>query len=177
MQSARIMEKLEISFLRHGNTIANTIGIYQGQLDFELSPQGISETREKARGFDASEYDIVFCSPLKRARQTAEILMPERKDIIFDPRLMERNLGILENTKIDEETKSKLFNTQFTPQGAESLEEMDKRVRGFVDYLSERYEGKKILVITHAGLMNSVQRVFGLEKRFMKNLEILKVVV
>lgn len=64
--------------LRHGQTIWSKTGQYTGRTDIPLTDQGCEQAREAGRklakafpkGFDAG---CVFSSPLRRARQTAEL--------------------------------------------------------------------------------------------------------
>lgn len=77
----------QFTFLRHAQSIGNAEGRFQGQKEYELSPEG--QTRVKAllrywQGLGTS-FDRVLCSPQNRAYQTANILagglnLPMEKD-------------------------------------------------------------------------------------------------
>ncbi|RPI31749.1 MAG: histidine phosphatase family protein, partial [Chloroflexota bacterium] len=62
--------------LRHGESVGNANGVYQGQADFELSDLGRRQAQALAERWVAEEktFDLVISSPLLRARQTAEII-------------------------------------------------------------------------------------------------------
>ena len=45
----------------------------------------------------------------------------------------------------------------------------------FIDFLKENYEGKKILVVTHAGVIYAFQRVLNLKVEGVNNLDIVKI--
>lgn len=88
---------MKLYLLRHAESEYNRIGLLQGRIDCNLSEEGLKQTCEKAKVFDAAKYDICFCSPLKRTLQTAQILAPNLK-IICDDRIIERSLGDWEDT-------------------------------------------------------------------------------
>ena len=49
----------------------------------------------------------------------------------------------------------------YTPPGAETHQDVDKRVCNFVEELFEKYQdNEKILVVTHAGIIRSIKRIF-----------------
>lgn len=168
---------MTISFLRHAPTNENIMGIYQGQMDCKLSEAGIKATREKSENFDSSAYDYIYCSPLDRTRETARILIPSDREIVYDPRLMERKLGVLESTKIDFDVLKKLWNDTYIPEGAESMQDVDVRVGEFIDEIHSAHPDSNVLVITHGGVVCSVQRLFGIENKLINNLDILKITI
>ena len=92
-----------IYLLRHGQTLWNAEGRYQGQLDSVLTPKG--KEQAEANALKLSQYiDIkkvkFFASPLGRAKVTAEIIAQcngmESSKIIFEQDIQEFNYGIFE---------------------------------------------------------------------------------
>lgn len=79
-----------IYLLRHGTTQYNVEKRYQGQRDIPLSEEG----RACIRRADFTT-DVVYVSPLIRARQTAQILFPEARQIVVED-LKEMNFGSFE---------------------------------------------------------------------------------
>jgi len=77
----------EIYFIRHGETDWNKLGLGQGSLnDIELNKTGVEQaeiTGRYLRDFRMNDkpFDIIFSSPLKRTRSTAEIIA---KNIGYD---------------------------------------------------------------------------------------------
>lgn len=147
-----------ITFVRHAKTELNNTRRFQGQLDPTLSELGINETIAKSKDFP-QDFDICFCSPLKRTRQTAEILVPNM-NLNFDDRIMERNMGDWEGTEITDEKLAKL-NSTFAPPNGETPATMDKRVSEFLNMLNENYKDKNVLVVTHSGVIHSVGRILS----------------
>ena len=48
----------------------------------------------------------VFVSPMRRARESAAAICPERRDLIYDPRIREVDFGDWENLTFDEIQKT-----------------------------------------------------------------------
>ena len=167
---------LNITLLRHAESVYNKDNIFQGQIDCECSENGINLAKELKKIFKEDDYDFVFCSPLKRARKTAEILI-EKLPIYYDDRLKEISLGAFENTKITKEKQKSLITQTSLPDGVETYEELDKRVKSFLDMLKEKYKNnEKILIITHGGTIHSIKRILSMnDNKKTKNLDIIKI--
>ena len=60
---------MELSCLRHGLTIENTKAICHGTIDGTLTEEQRAALADFR--FDASQYDVIYCSPLGRCRETA----------------------------------------------------------------------------------------------------------
>lgn len=165
---------MELTFLRHAESEFNHLGIFQGRLNCNLSQKGINETIEKAKDFDSSIFDVCFSSPLIRTLQTTRILVPYLPTIC-DERIIERNLGDWQNTPITEEKLYLLNRMHQTPPNGESTQELIDRVQDFIDYLKANFFDKKVLVITHSGIIHATQMLLGLEVTQIDNLETLTV--
>jgi broad specificity phosphatase PhoE len=63
-----------IYLARHGQTEWNVEGRRQGRLDSPLTAQGLLQARRNADLLSDAGIDSLFCSPIGRARRTAEIL-------------------------------------------------------------------------------------------------------
>lgn len=83
-----------IYFVRHGETTANKEGRIQGQsLDEPLTEAGIRQV-ENILPLLPTDFDLLFSSPLKRAKQSAEIIAKHTgKEIIFSKEIMEQDFG------------------------------------------------------------------------------------
>ena len=136
-----------LTLIRHAKTEFNYKRLFQGQLDINLSESGINETIEKSKNFP-QDFDICFCSPLKRTKQTAEILVPYLK-LNFDDRIKERNMGDRQGSIITDERLEQLQNKAVPPNG-EKETDIDKRVAEFLEMMNENYKDKNVLVVTHA---------------------------
>jgi 2,3-bisphosphoglycerate-dependent phosphoglycerate mutase len=90
----------ELVLLRHGESSGNALGMFTGGLDVELTQAGQRQSvraGELLRDFGV-EVDLVLCSPLTRARETARIVLaalPVQTESIVEWRLSERSYGAL----------------------------------------------------------------------------------
>ena len=86
--------------VRHGETEYNTAGLMQGQLDIPLNEKGRELARLVGEALADVEFDVVYTSPLSRAKETAALLTApgEKKrgrtvPVIEDDRLKEIDFG------------------------------------------------------------------------------------
>ena len=85
---------MKIYLVRHGETDWNQAGLLQGQTDIALNAQGLEQTHDAAERLKEVPFEIAFCSPLIRAKRTAEIIIGDRKiTLTTDERLRELNFG------------------------------------------------------------------------------------
>jgi broad specificity phosphatase PhoE len=63
-----------ILLIRHGQTADNAGGRILGHLDPPLTAVGIAQAQQLAAGLRDNGLQAVWCSPLQRARQTADIV-------------------------------------------------------------------------------------------------------
>ena len=81
---------MKLYVIRHVQTNWNLKGIIQGQKDIELNDKGINEARKAKDEFNNLKIDLIMCSPLKRAKETAKILNEDKNiNIIYKKELTE----------------------------------------------------------------------------------------
>ena len=80
--------------MRHGKTEWNELHKLQGQTDIPLNENGRKMAREAGKRYREIHFDICYCSPLIRAKETAELVLEGRAvPIVTDDRLMEMCFG------------------------------------------------------------------------------------
>jgi probable phosphoglycerate mutase len=150
--------------MRHGKTQWNAKHKLQGRTDIPLSDEGREMAWKAAKEYANVHFDICYCSPLIRAKETAQIVLKGRNiPIITDDRLMEMCFGEYEGMENSFSVPDCPINVLFknpenyiTPvKGGESLEELYSRTGSF---LKEKVEpelkqNKDILIVGH-GAMN-----------------------
>ena len=82
---------VKITYFVHGTTNDNLEHKATGWLQGELSPKGIEQVIELKSKIDINKFDIVFCSDLNRAIDSAKYIFGGLKDIVKDSRLRECN--------------------------------------------------------------------------------------
>ena len=155
---------MKIYLVRHGETDWNQAGLLQGQTDITLNAQGLEQAREAAERLKEVPFEIAFCSPLIRAKRTAETIIGDRKiTLTTDERLRELNFGPWEG--VDIRTIKDAASQPFTnpgsyipPEGAESFAQLYKRSGEFVDQVLLPLEGtyETVLVVAHGGVNRSI---------------------
>ena len=155
---------MKIYLVRHGETDWNQAGLLQGQTDIALNDQGLEQAREAAERLKEVPFEIAFCSPLIRAKRTAETIIGDRKiTLIADERLRELNFGPWEGVDIRtiKDADSQPFTNPVSyvpPEGAESFAQLYKRSGEFVDQVLLPLEGtyETVLVVAHGGVNRSI---------------------
>ena len=149
-----------IIFIRHAESEYNKAGLLTGRIDCNLTSKGIEDAKLLGTTLNIN-FDVVYCSPLKRTKQTLKAILPNCEPI-YDNRIIERSFGILEGMKkiYTKKQITELYNNG-SILGAESNNEIDKRVSSFVNEIFKKYHNNEnILVITHGGVLNSIKRNF-----------------
>jgi len=86
-----------IYITRHGQTNWNVLRKVMGKIDEPLNEKGIEQAHLTKESLKDLEINLIICSPLLRARQTAEIINEVLNiEIIYDNRLLERDYGEFE---------------------------------------------------------------------------------
>lgn len=139
---------VEITYFVHGTTTDNLEDKATGWLPGELSELGREQSKKLREQVAGQKFDVVFCSDLKRAVETAELAFGGTYEIVQDERLREANYGDLNGGPHSFKANMNDFvNTPF-PNG-ESYKDAEKRLRSFCDFLKENYEGKHIAIVAH----------------------------
>ena len=140
-----------IYIVRHGQTDYNVEGRYGGRIDTELNQKGIEQAYELHKKLKNIQFDKVFSSPLQRAFKTAKIICKNR--IIKDERIIERDNGELEGKLKTEITEKIDFNDPNEKRyNIENIIDFRKRINDFFEEITNKYRGKNVLVVTHAGV-------------------------
>ncbi|MCQ2506135.1 MAG: histidine phosphatase family protein [Lachnospiraceae bacterium] len=154
---------MEIYIIRHGQTDWNKNGKLQGGTDVPLNENGREMARNLSVAIKDVKFDRMYCSPLCRARETAEIVKRDRAiELLADERIHEISFGVCEGVdyrppKEDTPIWNFFFNTgeYEAPEGAETLESIIERAKNFLIDEIEPLEGKyeRIAIVAH-GAMN-----------------------
>lgn len=145
--------------LRHGQTDHNAQGIWQGQLDSDLSELGRQQAREAAEALKALRPSLVVASDLKRAAETGqEVARATGVPIEYDERWREIHVGQWAGLTAEEvhagfpEDRLRHLRGEDFRRGVdgESLSDVAQRVRAALDALLDRLEpGETAVVATH----------------------------
>ncbi|MGI8795640.1 MAG: histidine phosphatase family protein [Acidimicrobiia bacterium] len=150
--------------VRHGESTWNADGRWQGQADPPLSALGARQAEAAVAGF-IEQPDAVWTSDLVRSARTAEILAaglglpPPRPDA----RLREREVGEwsgLTRAEIEDGWPGYLAERR-SPPGFEADAQLGERAEAALHDLARHGPGITILVVTHGGVIRTLERGLG----------------
>jgi broad specificity phosphatase PhoE len=153
-----------VIFARHGETAWNREGRVMGRQPVELDERGLMQVRAAVPLAQMLAPEVILTSPLRRARQTAEILASGLGDIeiVEEPQLEEVRYGKWEGMTFQELVRDEDYVryrqaplARPTP-GGETI--CDVQTRGFqaVSRALERYPGRRLLVVSHGDIIRTV---------------------
>lgn len=154
-----------IYLTRHGETLWNSEGRMQGWKDSPLNDRGLSQAQLLGNKLQKLDIDIIYSSPIGRAKHTAEILKGDKNiPIIFDDRLKEINMGKWEGMlrkDIESIYESNLYNffnepNKYMPVEGETFNDVLFRTSSFIDDIVNTHSGKNLLIVTHTITLKSI---------------------
>lgn len=105
----------------------------------------------------------MICSPLKRARETLEIIH-HKKDvpIVYDKRIAERDCGSLEGKSIDTFDYDHYWNYKKNDlyEGALSIRDFYQRIFDFLEDIKDKYKEETLLIVTLNGVCRAIHTYF-----------------
>ena len=165
---------------RHAVVEPHGSGRFLGSTDLPLCELGTRQAAALARRLQKLPLDQIFSSPLRRARQTADLL---GQDVEVDEDLREVDFGRWEGLSFEEISASddgndnggngnhasidrwSSFDPRFTFPGGESLDGFVARVARAADRLAE-CAGENVLAVAHGGVIRSmICHLLGLQPK------------
>ncbi len=145
-----------VGLLRHGQTDWNIDMRLQGVSDIPLNETGHAQAIQAAEVLASQAWSRVISSPLSRARTTAEYVSMRMQlgEIAIHELLLERSFGAAEGSSY-EDWKERL-QAGIHAEGAESIEDLEIRAAKLLDELAKKYEGERILAVSHGALIRKI---------------------
>lgn len=142
----------------------------QGKTDSPLTTKGIRMTENLAADISAKQMDVIYCSPLGRTLQTADILFGDQ-EIRIEDRLREIDLGTWEGrlqADLDIEDTEQHTNfwknpDRFICPGGENFQEVSERSVDCLLELAARHEGESVALVSHTLIIRAM--LFYIEQR------------
>lgn len=139
---------VHVTYFVHGTTTDNEQGLATGWAHGELSELGIKQSiklKDQIKG----RFDVVFCSDLKRAVDSAKLMFGDEVPLVQDKRLRECDYG--DFTQHDSrEVSSQMIRRISEPfPNGESYRDVETRVSEFLGHLKKEYLGKKVAIVSH----------------------------
>jgi len=157
---------VKLFLIRHGQTVWNLEGRYQGAKDIALTDVGLKQAELASKYLSRVKFSFVYSSPLKRALDTANIIaLNKNACVVVRENLKEINFGKWEGMKF-EEINAKYKDDyrgwledpfQNPPTGGESFGHFTERTLKEINYMIESSDnGASIAVVTHGGVIVSL---------------------
>ncbi|CAM5208280.1 2,3-bisphosphoglycerate-dependent phosphoglycerate mutase OS=Ureibacillus acetophenoni OX=614649 GN=SAMN05877842_10710 PE=4 SV=1 [Ureibacillus acetophenoni] len=153
--------------LRHGQTEADILNVHEGSADFPMTDLGHAQAERMAQ-YISSRFnpDIIISSSMTRTKQTTEhIAKSLNTEVVFEPRLVEWNNGVLAGLKREEAIKK----YPMPPNGRPITEAIEKgeselafrhRVEEAIYEILERHkESEQVLIVSHGGTISHLINV------------------
>ncbi|SFV69814.1 Phosphoglycerate mutase family (Rhiz) [hydrothermal vent metagenome] len=162
-----------IILLRHGQTIWNVEGRYQGQLNSNLTDLGKKQAKNNAlkiaKLIGTNPEIKFFSSPLGRAKETSSIICDtldlDKNKIIFDDNIQEVNYGIFEGKtkefckkKYKKEFEAREANKwSYVLEGGESYEMVTKRIYSWLESVKDE---KMVVLVAHEMINRALRGIY-----------------
>ena len=166
----RLTSPTSFYFLRHGESVSNASARIQGRSESPLSDAGRIHAASAGKWFADRSVDLVFTSPLSRARETAEIVAKTTSAggpvVLTD--LLELDTGAFTGMSLKEAAKAhpKVFgefqvHSWEAVPGAESVSSLAERARSAWSRLIDEANGgnENLLCVTHGGMLQWLVKV------------------
>lgn len=152
--------------VRHGETDWNAQGLIQGHVDIPLNASGKEQAIALGKQLHTVQFDLVFSSDLKRAMETAKLIVLDHMLAIETTQLLrEKKFGAIEGKPVSEldtlDTLVESFSDQekFTHRLSKDTEndaEVIQRCMTFLSKVAVASVGKTVLVVTHGGIIRTL---------------------
>lgn len=164
------MVTYKLYLIRHGMTDGNKEGLYTGRMDIPLCPEGIEQVKSLTTLYEYPDVDEIYCSPLIRCQQTAEMIYPDRSLTLVDD-LTELSLGDFEGKSIADlkgtEEYEKWISDSYhnpPPHALENGQQFAIRIAQGINsiFMNMCQEGiHRAAVITHGGVIMGLMSGFA----------------
>jgi phosphoserine phosphatase len=157
-----------VIIVRHGQSTYNAQKIIQGRCDQSvLTDKGINDAHQVGKALSGLEIDAFYCSPLQRAKQTAEIIQQYLTDVpALQPteQLLEVDLPLWEEMKKDEviaqfgddyhqwKTNPQDFKMSVAGKEYYPVPSLYKQAQKFWQETIAKHQGQTILITAHNGI-------------------------
>jgi broad specificity phosphatase PhoE len=150
--------------VRHGESLGNRDRIFSvdpGALPLtQLGYRQALEVANQIRTMFQAQW--VVTSPFLRAQETGRVIAEVLKlPLVIEPQLYERDVGSLKGRSYDELERAPGYDLArpwaWRPEAGESYEDVKARVGPVLDRLAREHPNSDIVVVSHGGVMQTLQ--------------------
>lgn len=152
---------MNVYIVRHGQVSHNALKQYN-TTDEDLTDLGIRQAEELRDKIKNMNFDVIICSPLNRAKHTAEIINVNNQKIIYDERIRERSCGDLSGKPLEVTNREEYwnYNTMIKYATSENIKLFFDRGYDFLDELKTK-DYKSVLIVAHSGVSKAFNGYFN----------------
>ncbi len=172
----------KVIIVRHCQAEGNLKRFFQGKIDTDITPHGKKQIGQAAELLSREPIEEIYCSPLLRARKTAEgINIYHELPIHIENSLIEINAGEWEGKFLKDLEKmypEQYYNwynnpSVFKAPGGESMEQVYERVKKAILKIVLENKNKTVCIVSHGcAIRNMMCFAHGLEISDIKNISI-----
>ena len=137
---------VNITYFVHGTTTDNEKNLATGWNPGKLSELGKQQSKRLGQLVANLRFNLVFCSDLKRAVDSAKLAFGDKSKIVLDNRLRECNYGDLTGKPFNFKLKNYIYYP--FPNG-ENYQDVERRIANFLEFLKQNYNGKHVAILAH----------------------------
>ncbi|MBR4762078.1 MAG: histidine phosphatase family protein [Clostridia bacterium] len=151
---------MKVFIVRHGQIPSNVLRKYPA-VDEELTDIGREQAVELREKIKDMNFDLIICSPLKRAKQTAEIINANRYTIVYDYRIKEQDYGDLTGKNGYYVSREKRWDYYYNGKfgTSERIRPFFNRVFDFLNDLKTK-DYNNVLIVAHSGVAKAFNAYF-----------------
>lgn len=155
---------MRLLLARHGETVENAEGRFQGHEHGRLSRKGTRQTKLLARALENEQFAVFYASPLDRAAKTLEEIRKRHPHVraVFLDELKEHGKGVLEGrlkrAAIAEDSRlmEKIESWNYAPEGGESMRQVRVRAKKALEKIRRHGRNETVLVVGHKALNSEI---------------------
>lgn len=154
---------MNIYVIRHGETDMGKNEII-ATIDEPLNSKGIQQAISIGKEINDLNLDIIYCSPIQRARHTLELFnLDDSIPVILEDRLKERDMGIYEQVSFKDLNWDEFwnYNSYLKYRELESMKSVYDRITDFLNEIKEKDINKNVLLVTHGGISRAIYWYFN----------------
>lgn len=148
---------MKILLIRHGETTGDIEDRYGGVYDDSLTEKGRGQLQETAKRLTGIHVDKLYCSTLKRAKESAEIINATLGiEVEYLDNLRERDYGVLGGLtkaealqKYPEAVELHKDPANTDPGGEEQMHFIERVLAAFQDILKQNHD--TVAIVSHGG--------------------------
>ncbi len=167
---------MRIWFVRHGETLFNRLGRFQGHCDSPLTDKGIHDAERARTALKDVGFTKAFCSFSGRAEDTARIILEGHGiEPVREKQLMEHYVGRMEGALTsDPEVRAKIEHYHETGLWSEVDGEDHDAFRQRVGNIMNRIAGScdeddRVLIVSHGSFcLFMLEVLFGIDQKVLR---------